>query len=88
MTGRQPAGHPANSTRYKKARAAFMERQGAVGVCWLCGGAIDMSLSGRHRSGPTIDHVRPTSADPDDFLDETNWELAHRAAMPARAAEA
>lgn len=74
---RQPVGHPANSTQYKKARAAFMKRQGPVGVCWLCRGDVDMSLSGRHRWGPSVDHIVATSAG-GDFFDESNWALAHR----------
>ena len=40
-------------------RAVVFERDDWT--CHLCGGAIDPTLSGRHRWGPTIDHVVPLS---------------------------
>lgn len=77
MTKRQPAGHPRNSTKYKRLRAAFLRRQGRWGVCSLCGGRVDMALSGRASMGPTIDHRVPVSAG-GSFYDPANWQLAHR----------
>lgn len=45
--------------------------------CHLCGKKVNMSLSGMHPRGPTIDHLVPLSADGDDVL--ANVALAHRA---------
>jgi hypothetical protein len=53
---------------------AVRERDG--GRCWLCGWEVDMSLSPRHRFGPTLDHVIPESAG--GTRDPANVRLAHR----------
>lgn len=74
---RQPAGHPANSTKYKKLRAAFMKAQGPVAACALCGELVNMALSGRAREGPSVDHIVPPTAG-GSFFDVSNWQLAHR----------
>lgn len=29
------------------------------GTCGICGGGIDLTLSGRHRLGPQVDHIIP-----------------------------
>lgn len=83
MMFRQPAGHPANSTKYKKLRAAFFRRQGPVGVCAICGRPVNMAISGRHREGPTVDHIVPSSVN-GDFWDLQNWQLAHRSCNSAK----
>lgn len=44
--------------------------------CGLCGGKVDMSLSGMTSEGPTIDHVVPLSVSRDDR--RANVQLAHR----------
>lgn len=50
------------------------ERDGRT--CHICGGKVDMRLSGMHPKGATIDHLVPLSAG---GLDEpTNVALAHR----------
>ena len=81
MTYRQPI--PANSGKYRKARAAFMKKQGRFGVCAICGQSVDMSLSGRTANGPSIDHVVATSAG-GSFFDLSNWSLSHRSCNSAK----
>jgi 5-methylcytosine-specific restriction endonuclease McrA len=64
------------SARYQKARTAFYRSQGPFPPCSICGGPIDMSLSGRHRDGRSIDHRVPASSI--NFWELTNWTIAHR----------
>lgn len=66
-----------NTARYRRMRAEFMRKQGRWGICSLCQGNVDMSLSGMHLQGPTLDHRRPASQG-GEFWDENNWALAHR----------
>ena len=77
MARQQPTGHPANSTKYKQQRAAFFRSFGQSGICYLCQRPVDMTLSGRHRDGRSVDHVVPVSAGGAFFALE-NWRLAHR----------
>lgn len=42
---------------HRKRREAVLRASG--GVCVLCGKPIDMSLSGRHPDGPTLEHIVP-----------------------------
>lgn len=44
--------------------------------CWLCGGHVDATLSGRHLEGPTMDHIVPLSHGGDHTA--ANVRLAHR----------
>lgn len=74
---RQPRGHPANSTMYRRMRTQYFRAQGRWGHCALCGGVVDMMLSGRLADGPTIDHITATTAG-GEFFDRSNWQLAHR----------
>ena len=49
---------------------------GSSATCSICGGPVDITLSGRHREGRSIDHRVPaTSAN---FWDLANWSIAHR----------
>jgi 5-methylcytosine-specific restriction endonuclease McrA len=47
-------------------------------ICWLCGEEIDLSLSGRHPWGWTLDHVVPLSQAPHLANVESNLRPAHR----------
>lgn len=38
-----------------------LERDPALAVCWLCGGAIDMNLPPTHGRAFTLDHLVPLS---------------------------
>ena len=60
-----------------------MKRQGRVGLCAICGGSVDMSLSGRTANGPSVDHVVATSAG-GSFFDLSNWQLSHRRCNSAK----
>jgi len=53
---------------------SLAERDGCR--CHLCGKAVNMSLSGLHRLGPTVDHLVPLSSGGTD--DAVNVALAHR----------
>lgn len=50
--------------------------------CHLCNRKVDMSLSGDHKQGPTIDHLVPISKGGEDV--ESNVALAHRSCNCAR----
>jgi 5-methylcytosine-specific restriction endonuclease McrA len=54
-------------------RAEIARRDG--GECHLCGLRVDLSLSGHHQMGPTIDHVIPLSLGGVDGAE--NVALAH-----------
>ena len=50
------------SWAYKKKVAAWrrkLERDPALAVCWICGGAIDMNLPPLHARAFTLDHLVP-----------------------------
>lgn len=81
VTYRSPI--PANSGKYRAARSAFMKKQGSVGRCAICGGQIDMALSGRTANGPSVDHIVATSAG-GSFHDLGNWQLSHRRCNSAK----
>lgn len=53
-------------------------------VCQLCGEPVDRTLSGRHRMGPTLDHVAPRSLTLWPDHSAANLRLAHRACNSAR----
>jgi 5-methylcytosine-specific restriction endonuclease McrA len=66
--------------RTKKAPGAYTRTQVAERDgrrCHLCGGRVDMALSGMDPAGPTIDHLLPLSVGGLDEL--ANVALAHRA---------
>lgn len=63
-------------------RLIIYERDGWV--CQLCGDPVDRTLSGRHRMGPTLDHVAPRSLTLWPDHSPTNLRLAHRACNSAR----
>jgi 5-methylcytosine-specific restriction endonuclease McrA len=65
---RRAVGKPVLSTRQ------IAERDG--NNCHLCGKDVDLSLSGRHQRGPTIDHIVPVSLGGTN--DPENLALAHR----------
>jgi len=52
--------------------------------CHLCGKRVNMSLSGMHQMGPTVDHLLPIVAGGLDEL--ANVRLAHRSCNVARGA--
>lgn len=62
--------------------AEVAQRDG--GICHLCRRRVDLSLSGRHPAGPTIDHLVPVSAGGTD--DPKNVALAHRSCNVRRGA--
>lgn len=72
-----------NTKRWKDLRTKLKAERSPV--CHICRGAIDLSLSGRHRMGWSLDHVRPIATGGDPF-DETNLAPAHLACNSAKAA--
>jgi len=46
-------------------------------ICWWCGEAIDLSLSGRSPMGWTLDHTIPRFVAPHLTWDESNLQPAH-----------
>lgn len=46
-------------------------------VCWYCGEDIDMTVSGKHPRGWTLDHIVPRHAAPHLTWDESNLKPAH-----------
>lgn len=71
MSGRRDLiGHS-----YRQRRARAIANSG--GICLLCGDAIDLTLSGNHPHGPTLEHVIPVSrgGSPDD---PANLSASHR----------
>lgn len=51
-------------------------------VCALCGEPVDKALSGRHRDGPTVDHVLPRAQGGTNS--RANLRLAHLRCNSAR----
>lgn len=45
--------------------------------CHICGKPVDKTLNGRHKWGPTLDHIIPISKG-GPMLDRANARLAHR----------
>jgi hypothetical protein len=66
---------PYSGRRYRDLKRRFIA--GVAPVCALCGGRVDVSLSGNHRAGPTIDHKVAITAG-GSFWDVANWQLCHR----------
>lgn len=67
-----------NSTAYRKAKKAFFASVPPVCTwpeCSVPGRIVDMSLSGNHRYGPTVDHAVATSRGGDFW---GGWQLMHR----------
>ena len=48
-----------NTRRWRTLRASLIQL--LPPVCWICHEPVDKTLSGRHRMGPTIDHIKPRS---------------------------
>lgn len=53
--------------------------------CWICQHEVDMTLSGRHPWGPSLDMVQPIS-EGGDPLDKDNARLAHMRCNSSRGA--
>lgn len=78
--------------RRKNARRRLLGRSGRYKLadiaardghrCHLCNRKVDMSLSGDHKQGPTIDHLIPLADGGDDVA--SNVALAHRSCNCAR----
>lgn len=81
--GRQ-LGHRWRVEKAKRVRQLVAESGGHL-TCWLCGGAIDMNLSGRNPAGLTLDHVNPRFAGGDEF-DMQNTRPAHNRCNAIRGA--
>lgn len=60
---------------YRARRAHVIAASG--GICYLCGKAVNLELSGRHPDGPTVDHVI-SAAMGGDVSDISNLRLAHQ----------
>lgn len=58
---------------WREARAWVLEN---YTHCWLCLRPVNKTLSGRHRLGPSVDHVMPLSRGGDP-LDREGLRLAH-----------
>lgn len=58
---------------WREARARCLN---ASNICGICGDTIDMTLSGRHLDGPTVNHKVPMSLGGAP-LDVDNLEPAH-----------
>ena len=78
-------GKPAQSSaKRERLRSAWKEQvsleqlaERDAATCYLCGGHVDMALSGLAPMGPTIDHVVPLSRGGEHSY--ANTALAHRA---------
>ena len=81
MTSKTPGRGDLNGSTYRKLRAAAILRSG--GICCLCGGPIDLALSGRHRDGPTLEHIIPVSRGGDP-LNPDNHGVSHNRCNSAR----
>lgn len=64
-----------SSTRWQQFRRSVIEA--SDGRCGICGAEIDLTLSGQHRLGPTVDHITPLVFGGRCF-DRSNARLAHR----------
>jgi 5-methylcytosine-specific restriction endonuclease McrA len=58
----------------------------ADAMCAKCDERVDLSLSGAHPMGPTLDHIIPFSVRPDLEYDETNIQLMHRRCNQSKSA--
>lgn len=91
------AGDPRGSKQYADARARYLGALGDVATCCMCRQPIDMSLSGRDRAGPTVEHMLPirdilartqTYAQAVNLAcDITWWDVAHRACQCKQGAD-
>lgn len=66
---------------HRKRRQAAIAASG--GVCVLCGKPIDLTLSGRHPDGPTLEHLIPVDrgGSPDDPM---NLGVSHQRCNSAK----
>lgn len=67
-----------SSYRYKQRRARIrrqLERHPEQAVCWICGGAIDLTAPKGHPQSLTLDHIVPLARG--GVLDETRPAHAH-----------
>lgn len=46
-------------------------------TCYVCTKPVDKTLDGRHRLGPTLEHIEPISRG-GSLLDKSNAALSHR----------
>lgn len=58
---------------FRQARAWVLEN---YTHCWWCGKAVDKTLSGRDRMGPSVEHLDPLSLGGDP-LNRERMRLAH-----------
>lgn len=87
---------PRTSGTYKAARAIWLRNCGTR--CALCGGTVQLDLSGMHPYGPTIEHtlpIRTIIATAPDYpaavamcCDTSLWQLAHRRCQAMQGARA
>ena len=82
-SGRQ-LGHRWRVEKAKRVRELVAESGGHL-TCWLCGGPIDLELSGRHPAGLTLDHVNPRFMGGDEF-DMQGTRPAHNRCNATRGA--
>jgi len=69
------------SKRYGRQTHAWQVFRASViadcdGICSWCGHPIDLSLSGRHRYGPSVDHIVELE-DGGQLLDRANAQVLH-----------
>ncbi len=75
MTGARNLYNTAEYRRRKREFIASVPPVCSWPLCPVPGRMVDVTLSGNHPLGPTIDHVHPTSKGGDFW---TGWALTHR----------
>ena len=91
------ARDPRTSSRYQRARRAYIAQHTAGATCCLCGHGIDTTLSGSSPWGPTIEHhvkvwlLTVHARSWDDLVtmacDTSTWGLAHRQCQARQGAQ-
>ncbi len=67
---------PRRTAAYQRARAEWLLYAGST--CHLCGGYVDVTLSGTLPHGPTVEHTVDVVVAPHLAMDRSLWRLAHR----------
>jgi 5-methylcytosine-specific restriction endonuclease McrA len=71
---------PLSTHAYQRLRRAVLA---TTDICCICGHRIDMTLSGRHPDGPTLEHKHPRSRG-GAVMDPRNCAPAHLRCNSAR----
>ena len=74
-------GRPDYGHRWRLLVARVKRNQG---VCWICGGEIDLDLKSPHPWSFTVDHLEPVKFRPELALVYENLRAAHRRCNASR----